>query len=257
MPKFWKVVKVVVFSWGALTLALIAYGLITTFVPPLFKRDTWLASKAPAEEVAFEKKEGGYKLVVKSRETEGPSEYLITVIKDGSTLVKNYHLPIQKYQFEYVNINDASFVPLRGNELGIVLYSSSADGDGDSDSHIWFLKAADTTMSVRDVISLSEINRSAAGGLTILGNRRISLPYQEDFNSEPFVVPVVVRISDTIAISPLLTREGEEVMFSLLKQEIKTREDKMPKEKNNELAEGYRKAGKEMNEALSEKVTAY
>lgn len=257
MAKFWKVVKVVVFSWGALTLALIAYGLITTFVPQLFKSHNWQASKAPAEEVAFEKKEGGYKLVVKSKETEGPAEYLITVIKDGSTLIKNYHLPMQKYQFEYININDASFVPLRGNELGIVLYSAYADGDGDSDSHVWFLKAADTTMSVREVISLSEINRSTAGGLAILGNRRISLPYQEGFHSEPFVVPVMVRIGDTISISPLLTREGSDVMFSALKQEIKAREDKMPKEKDNELAEGYRKAGKEMSEALSEKAITY
>jgi hypothetical protein len=254
MAKFWKVVKVVVFIWGALTLALIAYGLITTFVPPLFKSQE---SKAPAEEVAFEKKEGGYKLVVKSRETKGPSEYLITVIKDGSILVKNYRLPTQKYHFEYIDINDASFVPLRGNELGIVLYSAYADDESGSDSNVWFLKAADTTMSVREVISLSEINRSGAGGLTILGNRRISLPYQEDFNSEPFVVPVVVRISDTIAISPLLSREGADVLFSLLKQQIKAREDKMPKEKDQELAEGYRKAGKEMSEALSEKSMPY
>jgi hypothetical protein len=43
----------------------------------------------------------------------------------------------------------------------------------------------------------------------------------------------------------------------MLKQEIKAREDKMPKEKSNELAEGYRKAGKEMSEALVERTMPY
>jgi len=59
------------------------------------------------------------------------------------------------------------------------------------------------------------------------------------------------------AISPLLTREGADVLFSGLKQQIKAREDKMPKEKDHELAEGYRRAGNEMSVALSERTIPY
>ncbi len=258
MTKLWKILKVVIFSIGALTLSLIMYGLIVSFVVPLFKGHghEQRASKEKIEEVVFEKKEGGYRLLVKRKETEGPDEYLVTLSRDGKPVVQNYRLPTQKYHLEYLNIYDASFVPLRGNDQGIVLYSAYADDEGASDSHVWFLKASDT-MSVREVISLSNVNRSAAGGLTILGNRRIGLPYQEGFRSEPFIVPVVVRVGDTIAISPLLNREGSDVLFSMLKQEIKAREDKMPKEKDNELTEGYRKAGKEMSEALVERTIPY
>ncbi len=256
MAKFWKVVKVAIFIWGALTLALIAYGLIATLVPPLFKSSKHQKPNAPSEEVVFEKKEGGYKLLVKSKETEGPSEYFITLSRDGKTVVQNYRLPTQKYHLEYLNIYDASFVSLRGNEQGIVLYSAYADDEGASDSHIWFLKAAGT-MSVREVILLSDVHRAENDGLTILGNKRIGLSYQEGFRSESYIVPVVVRVSDIIAISPLLNWEGADVLFSMLKQEIKGREDKMPKENNNELAEGYRKAGKEMGEALVERSMAY
>ena len=112
-------------------------------------------------------------------------------------------------------------------------------------------------MSVREVISLYNVNRSAAGGLTVLGAKYIGLPYQEGFRSEPFVVPVLVRIGDTIAISPLLSREGSDVLFSALKQEIKAREDKISKAKDKELAEGYRKASKEMSAALVERSITY
>jgi len=258
MTKLWKILKVIIFSIGALTLALIMYGLIVSFVVPLFKgHGNQQASKAQGEEVVFEKKEGGYKLVVKSKETEGPAEYLVSVSKDGKPVVQNYRLPTQKYHLEYINIIDASFVTLRGNELGIALYSSYADDEGASDSHVWFLKVANTAMSVREVIELSNVNRSTFGGLTILGSKHIGLPYQEGFRSEPFIVPVAVRVSDTIVISPLLSREGADVLFSVLKQEIKAREDKMSKETGNELAEGYRKAGKEMSEALVERSIPY
>lgn len=258
MAKLWKILKVIIFSIGALTVALIMYGLIVSFIVPLFKGlgHEQTASKEKTEEVVLEKKEGSYKLLVKRKETEGPDEYLVTLSRDGKPVVQSYRLPTQKYHLEYLNIYDASFVPLRGNDQGIVLYSAYADDEGASDSHVWFLKGTDT-MSVREVISLSNVNRTTSGGLKILGNKRIGLPYQEGFRSEPFIVPVVVRVSDTIAISPLLNREGADVLFSLLKQEIRAREDKIPKEKDNELAEGYRKAGKEMGEALVERTIPY
>lgn len=256
MAKLWKVVKVIIFSVGALTLALIAYGLIMTFVPPLFKTSKHQETAALSEEVVFEKKEGAYSLQVKSREAGGPAEYLVTLSKDGRPVVQSFRLPTQEQHLEYVHIYDASFVPLRGGEQGVILYSAYEDDEGTSDSHIWFLKAADT-MSVRDVIELSDVNSAEIEGLTILGNRKIVLPYQEGFRSEQFLVPIVVRVSDTIDISPLLSREGLDVLFSVLKHEVRVREEKMPKEKNHELAEGYRKAGKEMGEAFRERSIPY
>ena len=259
MAKLWKALKVLIFSLGALTLALILYGLIVAFVVPLFKGHGHMqqASTEHAAEVVFEKKEGVYKLVVKSKETDGSPVYLITVSKDNKPVVQSYRLPTQKYHLEYLNIYDASFVPLRGNDEGIVLFSAYADDEGGSDSHVWFLKASDGTTNVREVIELSNVNRSGIGGLTIVGNRRVVLPYHEGFHSEPFIIPVAVLVGDTISIAPLLNREGADMMFAMLKQKIKAREEKMPKDKGNELAEDYRKAGKEMNEALVERTVLY
>ena len=254
--KIWNVAKKIIFIWGALTLALVAYALFVAYIPPLFKSHKQTKTETPSEQVVFEKKEGGYKLLVKRKETQGADEYLVTLSRDGKPVVQNYRLPTQKYHLEYINIYDASFVALRGNEQGLVLYSAYSDDEGASDSHIWFLKATDT-MSVREVISLSDVHLAESGGLTILGNRRIGLPYQEGFRSEPFIVPVAVHVNDTIAISPLLNREGADMLFSVLKQEVKAREDKKPKDKANELAEGYRNASKEMSEALIEKTIPF
>ena len=102
MAKFWKVLKIIIFSWGALTLALVLLGLISTFVTPLFKSHKRQKTEAQAEEVVFEKKYNEHKLVVKRKETEGPDTYLISLSRGGNTIVQNYRLPTQNYHLEYV-----------------------------------------------------------------------------------------------------------------------------------------------------------
>lgn len=160
MAKFWKVFKVIVFVWGAFTLALILYGLISMLVISLFKGHRNQAAQAPAEEVMFEKKDGGLALVVKRKETpEGPDAYLITLSRDHKPVVQNYRLPTQKFHLDFVRVYDASIVPGRKNEIRLVLYSNSDEGEGDTDSQIWFLKMTDT-MNVREVITLSGVHTS-------------------------------------------------------------------------------------------------
>ena len=116
MAKFWKVLKVIIFSVGVLTLALIAYLLIITWVPQLFQSSKDRNTAAPAEEVVFEKKDGGMKLALKRREADGAPEYLLSLSRDGSSIVQKYHLPTKKYQIEYVDFYDASIVPGGANE---------------------------------------------------------------------------------------------------------------------------------------------
>jgi hypothetical protein len=258
MAKFWKVFKVIVFVWGALTLALIVYGLITTFVMPLFKGHSNQAAQAPAEEVMFEKKDGGLTLVVKRKETpEGPDAYLITLSRDNKPVVQNYRLPTQKYHLDFVRVYDASIVPGRENEIRLVLYSNSDEGEGNSDSQLWFLKVTDA-MSVREVITLSDVHTSEdTRGMMVLGNKRFGIPFQEGFQSEPFVVPVMVRAGDSISISPLLSSAGADALHTALEQEIKARMAKLSKDKEEKHGEQYQKIRKEMDEALSEKVIAY
>lgn len=256
MDKLWKVLKVLIFSLGVLTLSLLLWGLFTTFVTPLFKSAGQRTADAPTEEVAYEKTEGGYKLVIKRREAQGLDEYLVTLNREGAAAVKNYRLPTQKYNLGYINIYDASFVPLRGNALGIVLYSAYADDEGASESHVWFLKASDS-MSVREVIPLSDIHHAGTGEYTIIGNKRVGLPYQQGFRSEQFVVPVAIRVGDDISIAVQLTQTGTDALRTALDREITARLSRPTENKEENLGEQYQKARKEMNEALSDRTIAY
>lgn len=141
MAKLWKVLKVIIFGIGALTLALILYGLISMLVVSLFQGRGNRAGQAPAEEVMFEKKDGGLTLVVKRKETsEGPDAYLVTLSRDNKPVVQNYRLPTQKFHLDFVRVYDAAIVPGRENEIRLVLYSNSDEGEGDTDSQLWFLK---------------------------------------------------------------------------------------------------------------------
>jgi len=255
MAKVWKVLKVVIFSIGALTLALIAYGLFTVYVTPLFKAKQQ-KTEAPVEEVVFEKKTGGMNLVVKSKQTDGSDAYSLTLTKEGTPVVQNYRLPTEKYHLEYVRIYDASVIPGRDNDYRIILYSFYADDEQESLSHIWFLKAAGT-VSVREVLELSDLHTNESDVLTILANRRFALPYQEDFRSETFVVPVMVKVGDNISMSPLLNSTGADALHTALEREIKARMEKLSKDKEENLAEQYQKVRKELNEALIEKTIAY
>lgn len=114
------------------------------------------------------------------------------------------------------------------------------------------------TMNVRDVITLSGVHASEdSRGMTVLGNKRFGIPYQEGFQSGPFVVPVMVRVGDSISISPLLSPAGMEALHSALEQEIKARTANPPKNKEEKLDDQYQKARKDMNEALSEKTIPF
>ena len=254
MAKIWKLLKVIIFSLGALTLALVLWGLLTMLYSSVFtskhhNRET------PAEHIAFEKTINNYKLVLKRKEAEGPDAYLLTLSRDNKAVVQNFQLPMQKYNLDYVSFYDASLMPGRENEYRIVLFSES-EGDGESDNQIWFLKKADT-MSVREVITLSDVHFRDSDGLVIVGNKHFSLPYQEKFHHEAYIVPVMIRVRDNITISPLLTPSGADALHNMLQQEIKFRLEKPSQDEAEKLDERYHQVSREMNEALSEKAMAY
>ncbi len=242
---------------GRAPLALLLYGLISTLVVPLFQ-GRGKAVQAPAEEVMFEKKDGGLALVVKRRETpEGPDAYLLTLSRDNKPVVQNYRLPVQKFHLDSVRVYDASIVPGRGNEIRLVLYSNSDEGEGDTESQVWFLKMTDK-MNVCEVITLSDVHTSEdSRGMIILGNKRFGLPFQEGFQSEPFIVPIMVRVGESIRISPLLSPAGADAFHTVVEREIKARMAEPRKDKKEDVSAQYESARKEMGDALSEKVIAY
>ena len=256
MAKFWKIIKAVIFGWGAFTLSLLLLIWFYNIFSSVFNGHKNGKTETPTEEVVFEKKDGGLKLVLKRKETDGPDAYLMSLTKGGAQIVQNYRLPTEKYHLQYVRFYDADLLPGRENEPRIVLYSSSEEGEGDADSQIWFLKMADK-MNASEVVALSDVHRIESSGLEILGNKRIRLPYQEGSRYESFVVPVMVRVGDSIRISSLLNPEGAEALHSALEHEIKVRTEKPVKDKEEKHGEQYQKIRKEMNEALSEQVIAY
>ena len=256
MAKFWKIIKAVIFGWGVLTLAVLLLIWLVNIKSSVFNGHKHSKTEAPAEEVVFEKKDGGLKLVVKHKETEGTYAYLITLTKGGTSVVQNYRLPTEKYHLEYVRFYDANFIPGRENEPRIVLYSSSEEGEGDADSQMWFLKVVDK-VNVYEVIALSDVHRIESNGLEIMGNKRIGLPYQDSFPYESFVVPTMIRVSDSIRISPLLSPEGLGALHSALEHEIKVRMEKPSTGKEEKRGEQYQKVRKEMDEALVERTIPY
>jgi hypothetical protein len=256
MAKLWKVLKVIIFGVGAITLALIAFGLITTLVLPRLKSAKHQQVAAPMDEIVFDKQEGALKLVVKRREAEGHDEYLMTLSKGGAPIAQNYRVPVEKYHLEYVSFYDAALIPVRESEYRIVLFSDFEGEEGSSENHIWFMKVTDT-VNVREVISLSDVHRQDANGLVILGNKTIGMPYQKSFRSEAFVVPVMVRVGENISISPLLSPAGADVLHTALEQEINARMAWPSDGKEEKRGEQYQKARKGMSEALSEKTIVY
>ncbi len=257
MAKLWKVLKVIIFSVGALMLALIAYGLISTFVSPLFKSTKQHLAEAPVEETVFEKKDGAMKLVIKSKETESASASLITITKNDKPVVRNFRLPLEKFDLAGVSFYDAVLIPFRENEYRIILFSSYEGEEGASDSYVWFLKMSDT-MNVHEVMKLSDMHRNESNGLVIIGNKIIGMPYQQLFHSEAFVVPIMMRVKDDIHVSPALSAEGTDALHAAFEQEIRAR-TAAPSDSSKEekLGEQYQKTRKELNEALSEKTIAY
>lgn len=256
MAKFWKIIKAVIFGWGALTLAVLLLLWIVNIKSSVFDGHRHSKTEASTEEVVLEKKDGGLKLVVKRKETVGPDAYLMSLTKGGAQIVQNYRLPTEKYHLDYVRFYDADLLPSRENESRIVLYSSSEEGEGELDSQMWFLKVVDK-VNICEVVALSDMHRIESSGLEIMGNKRIGLPNQDGFPYESFVVPTMVRVNDSIRISPLLSPEGAGSLHSALEHEIKARMEKPLKGKEEKHGEQYQKIRKEMNEALSEKVITY
>lgn len=257
MAKFWKVIKIIIFSYGALSLSLNLFGLLLMLYSDVFTKATHQDKAAPTETVVLDKQDGALKLVMKRREAESKGAYLITLTKDDKPIVQNYHLPVEKYHLEDVSFYDASLIPVRENEYRVILFSAyEGEEGGASDSHIWFMKMTDT-MNVREVIRLSDLHKKDANGLVILGNKSFEMPYQKTFRSEAFVVPIMVRVSDSISISPLLSTAGADALHSAFEQEVGARLAVPLEAKEEKRSEQYQKVRKEINEALTEKVIIY
>ena len=257
MEKFWKVIKIIIFSYGALSLSLNLFGMLLMLYSNVFTEAKHVDKAAPTETVVLDKQDGALKLVMKRREAEGTGTYLITLTKDDKPIVQNYRLPVEKYHLGNVSFYDASLVPVRENEYRVILFSAyEGEEGGASDSHIWFMKMTDT-MNVCEVIRLSDLHKKDANGLVILGNKSFMMPYQKTFRSESFVVPVMIHVGDSISISPLLSTAGSDSLHAAFEQEVSARMA-VPREANEgKRDEQYQKVRKEINEALSEKVIAY
>lgn len=258
MQKLWKVVRVILMGVGALTLALILWVIFVTSVKPMFMGRGQQETRELTDRVIFEKSEDGYQLKVERKETKGPDKYLLSLSREGRQVVREYRLPVEKYQVEYLDIYDAAFVALRGGDEGVILFAEGdAESECSSESIIWVIRASRET-SVRDVIRLTDVHRTDQNGLQIVGTKQFALPYQQGFRFETYVVPVIVRVGDAVTVSPILGGEGVDALRASLSQEVRMRLEKVPQdEKGKKLEEQYRKAEMALNEFLTERMISF
>jgi hypothetical protein len=107
------------------------------------------------------------------------------------------------------------------------------------------------------MIEMSDMHRIEGSEILIFGNRIISLPSFADFKYQHVIIPIEIRISDTIYTAPMLNRKSIDMMKSYFRNEAQRRKDMLAGSSDTAMVERYKKAAKEFDEALSERVIPY
>jgi len=104
---------------------------------------------------------------------------------------------------------------------------------------------------------MSDIHRIEGSEILIFGDKIISLPSFADFKYEHVVVPTEIKISDAIKTAPMLNQKGIDMMKTYLEKEVQRRKDRLAGSSDTAMLELYKKAAKEFDEAISERVIPY
>jgi len=251
MAKFWTVFKKIILVWGFLSLAFVLYAVITLTISTIFNNKV----AEQEQNKGFEKTFNDIKLKV-TRKYDKANRFFVSVTKANTPLIANYQLPTREYDLNWIRITDAAVIPIKGNEYHIILYSAVDDCDQESGHYVWFLKLSNE-MSLIKMISLSDIHNIEGNESMIFGNNIISLPSFTGFKYEQIVLPIEVRIGDTIKTIPMLNQRSIDTMRHYYDKEINARMAKLATSSNAHVLEQYKKTADELKEVLSENVYPY
>jgi len=251
MKRFWTYFKKAVLVWGIISLAFALFAIIS------LTRLWWVSHKAVEQQQddKYEKTFGDIKLSV-IRKHDQTNHFLVSVTEADKPLISDYSLPIKHYDLDYLTIKDASVIPVNENGYRIILYSAVYDCDQESGNHIWLLKL-DKQMHLVQVVQMSDIHRIEGSEIIIFGNKIIGLPSFADFKYEQVVVPIEIKIGSAIQTTPMLNRKSVDMMKGYFEMEMQKRKDKLAGSSDTATLELCKKASKEFNEAISERVIPY
>ena len=259
MARFWKVLKVIVFIWGALSLGTI---ITTILYVNISERLTSRTVPDETDEV-YEKSSDGIKLKVTHKRREESGKVLLDLSKAGASLARTYALPLKKYNVEWLHVSDSEIIRVNENEYRIILYGSSDEDAEFSHNSVWFLKYQNQ-LKVVEVVNLAGMRKLNDLDLVILGHKSVGLPYQEDYDHVGFQIPIEVRVNNSVQVTPLLTQTGIGLMKKVFDGEARKRMDKLRASKdketdpdNAETQELIKDALKEFDEAIQDKNVAY
>lgn len=251
MGTFWTYLKKIIFIWGVISLAFALFLIISLGISTLVGRKV----VEQEQDDKYEKSFNDIRLTV-LRKYDQTNSFLVSLTRANKPLISDYSLPIKKYDLDWLKITDASVIPVNENEYRIILYSAVYDCDQESAHYIWLLKLH-KQMDLVEMIEMSDMHRIEGNEILIFGNRIISLPSFADFKYEHVIIPIEIKISDTIYTAPMLNRKGIDMMKSYFKNEVQKRKDMLAGASDTAMVERYTKAAKEFDEAISERVIPY
>lgn len=251
MEKFWTYSKKALFLWGIISLAFALFVIIS------LARLWWVSHKVVEQEQddKYEKTVNDIRLSV-IRKHDQTNNFLVSVTKAGKPLISDYSLPIKQYDLNGLTIRDASLIPVNGNEYRIILYSAVYDCDQESAHYIWLLKL-DKQMHLVQMIQMSDMHRIEGSEILIFGNKIIGLPCFADFKYEQVLVPVEIKISDTIKTAPMLNQRSMGMMKNYFEKEMQKRKNKLAGSSDTATLKLCKKASREFDDAISERVIPY
>jgi hypothetical protein len=252
MKKIINIVKKVILVWGVLSLCFAL--LLSVYVAVNIISTKKLIGKS--EDIIYEAKSDEVKLVVIHKTGKDSSEVLINLSKSDKELISNYHLPVEKYGLHSVHVNDSKIIHVRDDEYRIILYSRYYECTEESTDFIWFFKFKNQ-LNLIHVIGLSDLYNIQSEETIIFGNKHIGLPSFEANEYKQFIIPVEIRIGDSIKILPLLSRHGITLLKNAFEKEAQGRIEKLRTGGNNEMVEEYKASMQRFSEAITEKIIAY
>jgi hypothetical protein len=236
------------FVWGVISLAFVLFAIISLTI-------STLRQEQQEQDDKYEKTFNDIRLSV-VRKYDQTNNFLVSVTRANKPLISDYSLPIKEYDLDWLKITDASVIPVNENDYRIILYSAVYDCDQESAHHIWLLKL-NKQMNLVEMIEMSDMHRIEGSEILIFGNRIISLPSFADFKYQHVIIPIEIRISDTIYTAPMLNRKAIDMMKSYFKNEVQKRKDMLAGPSGTAMVERYTKAAKKFDEAISERVIPY
>ena len=251
MGKLCTYFKKIIFVWGVISLAFALFVIISLTISTMVSRKV----VEQEQDDKYEKSFNDIRLSV-VRKYDQANNFFVSVTRAGKPLISDYSLPIKKYDLDWLRITDASVIPVNDNEYRIILYSAVYDCDQESAHYIWLLKL-NKQMHLVQMIKMSEMHRIEGSEVLIFGDKIISLPSFADFKYEHVVIPIEIKISDAIKTAPMLNRKGMDMIKSYFEKEVQKRKHKLARSSDTAMLELYKKAAREFDEAISERVIPY